>query len=287
MQVTRLILGTVQLGMNYGINNSTGQPSKDQAFEILSYAYSSGIRALDTAYAYGNSHEVIEKYFKTHPHESFKIFTKFQGKEGLQLANYIEKTSNQLEENIYCCSYHSFSELNNLQISSQLKKLKAEGKIKKIGVSVYTNDEIREAAKYDFIDIIQLPFNLLDNWGRRGQEITFAKEHGKTIHIRSIFLQGLFYMDPSSLTENLKSMSSPISALKKIARDTHLNLNQLAIRYALSFKDIDQILIGVETLKQLKDNIEATTELLPDEIIKKISLIEVPEPKLLDPRNWK
>ena len=74
--LSKLILGTVQLGLNYGVNNSSGKPTLDTAFNILNLAYESGIRTFDTAEAYGDSQEVIGRYIKQFPNKKFKIITK-------------------------------------------------------------------------------------------------------------------------------------------------------------------------------------------------------------------
>ena len=57
--ITILSLGTVQLGLNYGIHNDSGKPSLETSFRILNAAMEAGINTLDTAAGYGNSEEVI------------------------------------------------------------------------------------------------------------------------------------------------------------------------------------------------------------------------------------
>ena len=55
VSISELSLGTVQLGVSYGINNQSGKPDRTQAFGILDTALTNGISALDTAAAYGDS----------------------------------------------------------------------------------------------------------------------------------------------------------------------------------------------------------------------------------------
>ena len=73
--MVQLILGTVQLGLDYGINNDVGKPSVEKSFEILDYAFNNGISILDTANAYGDSEKIIGNYMKKTGNE-FKISTK-------------------------------------------------------------------------------------------------------------------------------------------------------------------------------------------------------------------
>ena len=62
MIMNKLMLGTAQLGLNYGINNIYGQPSLDNSLNILEKANNLGIKYLDTAESYGNAHSLINKY---------------------------------------------------------------------------------------------------------------------------------------------------------------------------------------------------------------------------------
>ena len=73
----KLILGTVQFGLKYGINNTIGKPKKDEVLSLLKVAYNSGIRVLDTAEAYGNAHQLIGNYHKKQADFKFEIITKF------------------------------------------------------------------------------------------------------------------------------------------------------------------------------------------------------------------
>ena len=67
MTFSKILLGTAQLGLNYGINNKDGKPSVESSIEILSAAYDNNIRFLDTAEAYGDAHEVIGNFHKQYP----------------------------------------------------------------------------------------------------------------------------------------------------------------------------------------------------------------------------
>ena len=67
---SKLILGTVQFGLNYGINNTNGKISEDKVIELLEKAYDFGIKILDTAEAYGNARSLISNFHK----QSEKIF---------------------------------------------------------------------------------------------------------------------------------------------------------------------------------------------------------------------
>lgn len=282
----KLILGTVQLGLNYGINNQSGKPNQQEAFSILDLAHRSGIKTIDTAEAYGDSQAVLGKYFQENGTD-FRILTKFKN-EGASLKKQLDETLSVLHaKKVEGYSFHRFIDMQDSSLVKELIALRSEEKIQSIGVSIYLNEEFQAAIDSDFIDTIQIPFNLLDNWSIRGVLVAKAKSKGKKIHVRSVFLQGLFYKRPESLTPYFQSIAPQLVQLQDLAKDCGVTIGQLALRYALSFPEIDGVLIGVEKKSQLEENLKALDLVLPPELWKQITAISVKDASVLDPRNWK
>ena len=197
---SKLILGTVQFGLHYGVNNTAGKPSKENIKSILDSAYNSGIQLLDTAEAYGDSQNTIGEYHNNSTNK-FNVITKFSSNtEGFSL-NIIERVYNNLKildiDKLYCYMFHSFDDFNKYfeKYRKELLILKRDGIINNIGVSLYSNDELERVLKFNEITLVQLPFNLLDNNNKRGNIIKKAKAKGIEIHTRSTFLQGLFFFE--------------------------------------------------------------------------------------------
>ncbi|MFZ5969972.1 MAG: aldo/keto reductase, partial [Bacteroidota bacterium] len=212
----KLILGTAQLGMSYGINNHNGKPSRAEAFEILKLAQDNGILFLDTAPGYGESQRVIGAYHSEYP--GFEVITKFAVNQPFILTKEVEQSFQQLNiESIHCLMYHRFNDCFDQDIRNSLIELKHSGKIQKIGISVYGNDQFEEAISLTHVDVIQIPFNVLDNRNQRGQLMMKAKKNGKEIHVRSVFLQGLFFMSPNRMPESLKPLAGYLNQLNTIA----------------------------------------------------------------------
>jgi len=63
-------LGTVQLGMTYGLGEDREKPSEEKAFSILDTAMELGVNNLDTANNYGDSEEVIGRWLKKRREEN-------------------------------------------------------------------------------------------------------------------------------------------------------------------------------------------------------------------------
>jgi aryl-alcohol dehydrogenase-like predicted oxidoreductase len=283
----KLVLGTVQFGLEYGINNTVGKPSRTEVFNILSLARIGGINNIDTADHYGNSQELIGE-FNRHLNGDFIINTKFKVS-GQGIQNQLDQSLQILGvKSIGVYFYHAFSEfVQHPDIKFELNKLKQALKLEKVGVSVYTNEEMEIAAQAPEIDVIQIPFNLLDNISRRGYWISKAKENGKLIQTRSVFLQGLFFKDTKNFPPALHPLRKYVDRLQSMARESGLTMENICMSYVLSQPDIDQVLIGVDSAEQLKNNLAYSRSLLDDRLRKEIDAIEVRETELLYPINWK
>lgn len=282
----KLILGTVQFGLNYGISNTLGKPSSVEVYDILDEAFSQGIFTLDTADAYGNAIDLIGSYHKK-KRNLFKILSKFKNVKKDELIDSIRMDLDKLSiESFEAYSYHSFSEfIEKPFLIDELNKAKHLGLIKKIGISVYSNDEFHKSINFDSIDIIQLPYNLLDNKNIRGYLLQVAKERNKEIHVRSVFLQGLLFKDPQSLPKKLFPLKQYIEMIKQITEKESITKESLALSYPLYNKFIDNVLIGVDTKEQLIQNVNSIVS-RPD-IFKYIDTnINVKEIHLLNPVNW-
>ena len=284
----KLILGTVQMGLSYGINNKSGKISLQNSIEILEYAYDNGIEILDSAAAYGNAHEVIGAFHQKHPEKRFKIITKLPHESNMNISEKVDEYINELRvDQLDALLFHSFSTYkSHLDDFEVLRHLKADGKTKQIGVSVYTNEELETVLSNDDIDIIQLPFNLFDNVNLRGDVLKIAKSKGKTIHTRSALLQGLFFKDVSDDAKIVQNLNSELQTLSTISTSYKVPISQLALSYCLMQSNIDNVLIGVDSIAQLKNNLEAVNFDLKQNVIDAINTIKIKNLDLLNPSLW-
>jgi aryl-alcohol dehydrogenase-like predicted oxidoreductase len=196
LKAEKLILGTVQFGLSYGINNAGGKPGIEKVFEILSYAAENGVQILDTADAYGDATALIGRFHQNHNYR-FVINTKFHVNDNDAITSQLQRSIEQLHvDSVNTYFYHRFSDLADYPESKrELKELKDKGFIKKVGVSVYENEEFKTAIADDDIDVIQLPFNLLDNYKQRGSLLQLARQQKKEIQVRSVFFIWVFFFN--------------------------------------------------------------------------------------------
>ena len=289
---SKLILGTVQFGLDYGINNTIGKLSEDQVFELLETAYDLEIRTLDTAEAYGNAHSIISNFHKQSK-KRFNIISKYSSSNfdyPIDLVERIQVHCSNFNVNyLEGYMFHSYDDfkMNINNDPNVLDNIKNSGLVKKIGVSVHSNYEIDELLNYKNIGLIQLPFNLFDNEYQRKEILEKAKKRNIEIHTRSTFLQGLFFKDVNTLQKNLLPLKKDLSDLSLLSKKNNKALAELALNYPLSKSYIDKVLIGVDSLEQLKNNIKATENEFDKFIYEKVDCIQIENTKLLNPSNWK
>ena len=285
----KIILGTVQFGVDYGINNNDGKPNYSKIQSMLDFAFSNNIIYLDSAEAYGNSHEIIGKYHMNSQNK-FQITTKFCANRPDLPKNISERVHLNLKilniSNLYCYMFHSYNDYIKYYsvFNSELKELKNQGKVLKIGVSLHSNKDIHDVLKNRDIDLIQFHYNLLDNRSQRKEVILEAKKNGVEIQTRSTFLQGLFFKDVKTINNPLSNLIKYLQELKKLVNSC--DLQGLALNYAISNSDIDNILIGVDNIDQLKKNLTCIDENQYKDIYDKVDSINVTEENLLNPSNW-
>jgi aryl-alcohol dehydrogenase-like predicted oxidoreductase len=284
----KLILGTVQFGLNYGINNTNGKVSLKNSLEILECAFDNGIEILDSAEAYGNAHEIIGIFHNENPNKRFKVITKLPNQINDDIVKKVDEYLNELNitqlDTLMFHNYNSYKD--NIESFIILKKLREEKKIKLLGVSVYTNDEIESVILNKDIDVIQLPFNLLDNINLRQDILEKAKSKGKIIHTRSALLQGLFFKDKNDLNINVQKLKRELTLLSNISKRDNTSISELALSYCLKQKLIDKVLIGVDSKAQLIDNLKTVNHSLNHKTINSINSIKVKNIDLLNPSLW-
>lgn len=259
----KLVIGTAQFGINYGIANSLGQVKSEEAKKILDYALSEDINYIDTATSYGES----EKVLGNNDVNRFKIITKIPKipHDQTNVYDWLEPSVldslNRLNvKSIHALLLHSPEDLlgvHGLTIYKGLRELKSKGIVKKIGVSVYSIDEIEVITdKYD-IDIIQCPLNLVDRslvesgWHKR------LKKMGIEIHVRSIFMQGLLLMKKDLIPNNFSKWKNIWSKWHSWVEEKNINTLDACIAFVSSIDEIDRIIVGVDSLEHLEEIVQS------------------------------
>lgn len=252
MLYSKIGIGTVQFGLDYGISNKVGQTGVDEVKKILYTAHQYKINTLDTAEAYGNSEDVIGQTAE----DGWEIISKFSSVAiDVGLMNLLQGSLNKLKRqslNGYL-AHNAEVLIKKPNLWDELLECRERGLTKKIGYSIYTPEELEGLLSLKMIpDIIQIPFNFLDR--RFCPYFDKLKELNVAIHTRSAFLQGLFFMDSERLSDFFKPVKHIISGLQNEFGSTEKLANGL-LKYCLDIEQIDKVIIGVNSSEQLVTNL--------------------------------
>lgn len=292
---TRLVLGTAQLGSDYGVANTQGKPSIEKAVAIVKTAWDLGVRLFDTASAYGDSEETLGKVLrKLGISDEAKVISKFpimQKLDASSLRSAVEvslvKTGVSRLEGML---FHRDMVLDNWdEMPETLRILRSSGLVKKFGVSCYEPERAAIAMNTAGIEMLQVPYNVFD---RRFGKIDISSGDafsGMDIFVRSVFLQGLLLMDPDSISVDLENGKSVLEDLDKIAAEFSIEKDMLALCYVRDRLPDAYVLMGAESPEQVDRNLQIWgSNRLPDDVM---NLLEsrfnnVPE-AVVRPDLWK
>lgn len=275
--ISKLGLGTVQFGMPYGISNRRGQTSPEVAGQILEAASKAGIDLLDTASAYGTAEQVLGSCGAGR----FRIVSKYMPPEGGEL---IQKQLVRSLENLGTKSLYGYLAHRPEQVTldqwEELKELRSSKLVKKIGFSLNRPEELERLLNEGAVpDLVQIPYNYFD---RRFQPwFPLLKKQGCEIHTRSVFLQGLFFVNPDKLDSHFDSVKPMLLRLQKSIP----GLSSALLGFTLRQPMIDRVIVGVETVKQLQEHVETASSLSSSMSPLPKLRVELPE-KILMPSEW-
>jgi aryl-alcohol dehydrogenase-like predicted oxidoreductase len=180
---------------------------------------------------------------------------------------------------------HNASDLlkpGSKKLFDQLESLKQAEKIKKIGVSVYDNKQLQSILENFDIDIVQLPFNILDKRLIDSGMLSILQNRGIEVHARSVFLQGLLLMSNQDRPRKFHRWNALWKIWYEWLNDNQITALEATIRHAVSMPEISKVLVGVDTKDQLKEIIIASDGIFPN-IPAELYTNDV---NLLNPSNW-
>ena len=299
LNFSRITLGTVQLSMKYGISNLT-ESSVKTTHEVLMTAKKKGIISFDTSPQYGKIEKTLGNFFKKQKIKNPTVISKIPPIEFLEkptfddvytkVKKHITQSLNDLNlEEIPVCLIHNPQNMSNYDgmVVKALELLKQYGHIKKIGCSVYTKKDVEKFLEINKFDIIEIPINLFNTKIVDEKRLTQLKEKNTIILGRSVFLQGLFFLDPYNLPIKVEKAKKYLIELNKISNDYSIPIPNLALSFVNRQKYISSIIIGVENSEQLSQNIEWSNSILSEKIEKIIleKFSNVPE-SINNPLEW-
>lgn len=295
----KLCIGTVQFGMNYGVQGGV-RPSLGDAVAMLDYATQNGVDAIDTAAAYGTAEEVVGEFLsrKTLPRESVQVISKFGVGifEGADAAGYPQRLRAAAETSLkrlrtdyldaFIC--HVPSAAGDGAVVSAMAALKDAGLVRHIGFSVYETAEAAACLESGDVDFMQAPFSVFDRRLMSSGALAKAAAKGVEVHTRSAFVQGLLLMEPEAVPAHLAAAKPYVCALDALCREHGITRRALALAYVKARPEISHLVFGVDNFTQLKEIVADFERGVPAEVVDGIAarLASVPA-DLFMPNKWR
>ena len=284
----KLALGTVQFGLSYGIANQAGMVPADAAAAIVRHARSAGMDTLDTAAAYGDS----EARLGTIGVADWRVVSKLppfpdpcDDIPGWAVASAHASLARLKVPGLYGLLLHRPDQLlgpGGDRLFDALQQLKADGLVRKIGVSIYDPSELDALWRRFPCDLVQAPFNLLDRRLITSGWLARLAAGDVEVHVRSVFLQGLLLMPRESRPPGFRRWEGVWAALDRWLLEAGLTPLEACLRDALAVREIARIVVGVDSLRHLTDILAAAdghAGRIPDEL-------RTDDRDLLNPARW-
>lgn len=301
LKVSAVSLGTVGLGLEYGIRAPGGscRPPEAEALALLREAAGAGINFFDTAPGYGESERLLGRFLPEAP--GCFVATKVpvpKDADGALLGGpaarraveaSVEASLRALGRNVLdVVQVHNATveAVSRGEVAEALQSARRQGKVRFLGASVYTGEEALAVIAAGCFDVLQVPYNLLD---QRMAEKVFpaAKAAGVGIVVRSAFLKG-------ALTEKARWLPPELAPLKRAAERaagdfgaSWDSLPELALRFCLSDPRVSTTLTGAQSAEELSRSLAAAAAgPLPEELLAKAAGFALSDDRLLNPSRW-
>jgi aryl-alcohol dehydrogenase-like predicted oxidoreductase len=265
-----LVLGTVQLGMDYGVANRTGKPAISQAIAIVEAAWEAGVRCFDTAQAYGESEKILGLAFKELKiEEAAKVVSKLSSSSHPQQGATLFESVRSSMENLGVSRLEGLLVHNSIGLCSwsnglgaSLVEIRRAGLTKHIGASVYSVEEGLSGLGIPDISLLQLPFNVFDQDAFQKDFFSAAWERECLLHVRSVFLQGLLLMESNDFPDFLEKAVPWATQFADLCRKLGLPKKKVALAYAYWRAKPFPLVVGAETPEQILENCRDMKEVL-------------------------
>lgn len=283
----RLGVGTAQFGLDYGVSNKGGRTPGEEAGRILSRAYEAGLRVIDTAADYGVSEETLGTAAKDW--SGWRVVTKTARPGGApQVEPSLRASLRRLRLGSVdgLLAHHAEDLLGaaGSGVYSELRRLKEQGLVRRIGSSVYTGDQIDALLSRYELDLVQVPFSVLDQRLISGGHLRRLKDRGIEIHARSVFLQGALLMAPQDLPPALAAARAHLERYRRRLAELRLSPVEAALGFALSIPEIDVAVCGMESLAQLEELVRAASRRADFQALAEFALDDA---RIVNPALWR
>lgn len=286
--IHRLALGTAQFGMAYGIANATGKVSGDEVGEILRCARRAGVETLDTAAGYGTSEQVLGE----NGVKEWKVVSKLPAlpDHKVDVKAWVHEAVDTALSRLRIPFFHGLlvHRLDDLlgprrgDLVRGLQEVREAGKAMKIGASVYGPEPLEALDYIGRFDLVQAPLNVIDRRLSSSGWLSRLAAGGVEVHVRSAFMQGLLLLPAESRPARFRRWQALWRAWDDWIGAESLTPLQACLAFALSHEEVDRVVVGVDSARQLQEIFAACK---PMTLTPPMELVSE-DPDLVDPSNW-
>lgn len=295
-----LSLGTVQLGMAYGLDND-GKPSEKAAFGMLDRAMELGVNTLDTANNYGDSEAIIGRWLEKRRRNNLgcpTVITKigslthgsFDALRSDVLRQVDASRANLGQDTLDCLMLHDFEDYDRDRdaLRKIFEELKVQGACRLSAISAYSRHDYGVIAASGF-DAVQIPLNVFD-WSQiRSGGLRQLVDAGMAVFTRSVFLQGLVFHTPENLDPHMAFCAPYLAAYHALCRELQLSPAVLALSFVLSLPGVTSAVLGCQNQMQVEANcalIQECVQLTNREMERIRAAFETMDPRVINPGVW-
>jgi aryl-alcohol dehydrogenase-like predicted oxidoreductase len=303
LTVSALALGTVELGIEYGIAlpGESGRPSQDEANRLVHAAIDGGINLIDTARAYGESESVLGIALQGRRDKvvlATKVGTELPDRsvpQGDDLRKLMETSLDTSLRNLQT-DYVDIWQIHNVTqplldqvdiLAEVFDKARQAGKIRSTGGSTYGTEMPLKSIEANVFDMLQVTYSVLDQ--RLVDEVfPAAKAANIGIIVRSILLKGVLTSRGDYLPDNLAVLRDRSREFRRLISEARLNASavQAAIAFGLGNEYIDSVLVGLRSLEELHEALGAADLELSKELWSAMAALRLDDEDLLNPSTW-
>lgn len=292
ISVSEVAFGGVSIGMPYA---GQPKPSEQVSINLLHKALDEGINYFDTARMYGDSESLMGKAFHDR-RDQVIINTKCvhlldeQGRipEGMNIQKTILESVDQSLRmlrtdyiDVYMLHQSSPEILQNEEVIRVFSDLRQSGKVRVIGASTYTTEESKICIDSEVWQVIQVPFNLLDQQQRK--IFSQAKDKGMGLIIRSVLFRGFLTGKAFELPAPLKEVATHLHRFNTLTEDPI----SLAMKFILSYPEVSSMLVGIDQMVHLTTAITvADNHYFDKDFLGKLESMAYPDPAFLNFSHW-
>ena len=287
-RLSRLALGTAQLGMDYGVVAPSRAPDDSAARAILDAAWESGITCFDTARLYGDAESRIGAWRAATGHAPL-VITKFAKRDDAAAVEG-DLAASMAALGVTCLDgvlAHGAEYLHMPGVAAALREAVDTGRLGAFGASVYDPDAAARALAVPGVTLLQAPLSAFDRRLVESGALERAAAGGVAVFARGVFLQGLLLSDPDRLSAFFEPAAPALRRFQAIAGAAGLSPAALALASVLAEDGVASVVIGVADADQMRANAQAAGQGVDPAAIDEARAAGRDLPvAMIDPRQW-